>query len=214
LSVSQGNIALLKSYENEIAKVGAEVKKAEAAFKGGEISQNAYKKVVIESTEKIRLLKSNVADLNKEMKLQENVNNSERNSLQRAQALILQYTNEKKKLNLATEDGRRLNDNYGKAIDNANKFLLKNADVETQRTKNIGNYGSALNKILGPLRAVANILPGIGLSGLFLLAFEGIQKAAEALGLFNSKLIRAKEQAGTINHVNKQPQKQPVKLVH
>jgi len=78
--------------------------------------------------------------LNKEIKLQAQLDASERNSLQRAQLLINKYTLEKKKLNLATEEGRRLNESYNKAIEKANNFILKNADAETLRTKNIGNY--------------------------------------------------------------------------
>jgi len=77
---------------------------------------------------------------NKEMKLQAQLDLSERNSLGRAQLLILKYTAEKKKLNLATEEGRRLNESYNKAIEKSNTFILKNADAETLRTKNVGNY--------------------------------------------------------------------------
>ncbi len=81
------------------------------------------------------------------------VNESERNSLERAQKLILLYTNEKKKLNLATAEGIRMNENYNKAIQKANDFIIKNADVETKRAKNVGNYASSLAPLFNNLAA-------------------------------------------------------------
>lgn len=78
---------------------------------------------------------------------------AERNSLERAQKLILLYTNEKKKLNLATEEGARLNENYNKAIQKANDFIMKNADAETKRAKNVGNYASSLAPLFNNLAA-------------------------------------------------------------
>ncbi len=78
---------------------------------------------------------------------------SERNSLERAQKLILLSTNEKKKLNLATADGIRMNENYNKAIQKANDFIIKNADVETKRAKNVGNYAGSLAPLFNNLAA-------------------------------------------------------------
>jgi hypothetical protein len=53
---------------------------------------------------------------------------------------------------------------------------------ESQR--NVGNYSSAFGKAFGSLRQLAAILPGIGLAGLFNLAFDAISKAVTALNLF------------------------------
>lgn len=70
--------------------------------------------------------------------------NSENNSKQKAQAIIDLLINKGKKLNLETEQGRRVNEAYNKTIEKQNAFILANADVETKRIKNIGNYqGSA-----------------------------------------------------------------------
>ena len=189
------NVLLLKAYENEIIKLAAETKAAKIAFDSNAISQNAYKEIVVRNTEKTLLLKKSVADLSTEMKLQLNVSETERNSLGRANALIAQYTNAKKTLNLATAEGRLLNDNYNKAIQNTNAFILKNADAETIRTKTVGKYENAIlsagSKAFSFLRTAAAIIPGLGLSGIFLLIYEGIKYATEALGLFNSKLSEA-----------------------
>lgn len=206
LTVDQGNILLVKQYENAIAKLAIESKKAKTDFDAGNISQNAYRKIVIENTQKIAGYKNGIADLNKEIKLSEAVNNSQRNSLARAQALILQYTNAKKNLDLSTVEGTRLNENYNKAIDNTNKFILKNADAVTAQSKNVGNYagsvGKVLNGVLGPLRTLANIIPGLGLGGIFLIAFQAISSAAQALGLFTNKLSDAAKQREILNRLN------------
>lgn len=111
-----------------------------------EISQAAKKEASLSNLAKT--IAENRAEqnaLNRELKLSAAVNETERNSLGRAQALILQYTDAKKKLNLSTEEGRRLNENYNKAIEKSNAFILANADAETKRTKNVGNYAAATN---------------------------------------------------------------------
>ena len=95
--------------------------------------------------------KAELAALNREQKLAASLNETERNSLGRAKALILQYTNEKNKLNLSTAEGIRLNESYNKAIQKTNDFILKNADAETQRTKNIGNYSKSAQIIVDAL---------------------------------------------------------------
>lgn len=89
--------------------------------------------------------------LNKEMKVAADVATAERNTLDRARALILYYTNAKSKANLATEEGRLLNESYNKAIQKTNEWLLKHADSETKRTKNVGNYGKSAQIIVDAL---------------------------------------------------------------
>jgi hypothetical protein len=62
-----------------------------------------------------------------------------------------------------------------------------------QSQKNVGNYGSAFGKIFGQIRQLAYILPGIGVAGLFNLAFEGIEKLIDKLKEFASGANNAKE---------------------
>jgi hypothetical protein len=66
--------------------------------------------------------------------------------------------------------------------------LLKNVDASVgQNQRNVGNYFGAIqnafSKTFGFFRTVANILPGLGLSGLFLGIYEGIKLIAESGGL-------------------------------
>lgn len=57
--------------------------------------------------------------------------------------------------------------------------------------KGVSAFGEGARGAFGMLRQLAYILPGIGIAGLFNLAFEAIEKAAEELGLFNTELEKA-----------------------
>lgn len=48
-------------------------------------------------------------------------------------------------------------------------------------------FGGGLSDLFGHIRTLAYILPGLGIAGIFNLAFEAIGKAAEATGLFGDK---------------------------
>lgn len=81
------------------------------------------------------------------------------------------------------------------AKDDANQLggQLKKLDSDVgQHTRNVGNYSNAFTaafqKGFSAIKTVANILPGLGLSGAFLLIYEGIKAGANALGYFNSQL--------------------------
>lgn len=174
VNVDQQNILDLKNYQNRVKELAAEEKALKAAFDNGGMSLNAYRLKLADLSEKTNLYKKAVSDTAKTIMLNTNVNNAERNSLERAQALILQYTNAKKGLNLATEEGRLLNENYNKAIANTNKFLKANGDEVTKQAKNVGNYGSVFTKAFSGLRTLANILPGIGIGGIVAFAIEPI----------------------------------------
>ena len=172
------NIEARRRLQASMDSYKASQKEDLALLKAGTITRQEYNQRMTESQIKVEQYKNKIADLSKEIKnqtgavqaltkeqkLAQAVMDSERNSLGRAQALILQYTNEKKKLNLATEEGRRLNENYNKAIAKTNEFILKNADAETIRTKTVGKYAEAITgaaqKAFSFIRTAANIILG------------------------------------------------------
>ena len=59
--------------------------------------------------------------------------------------------------------------------------------------RNVGNYGSALSKVWGGIRQIAYILPGLGIAGIFNLAFEAISPLLEKMEIFNNKANQMKE---------------------
>lgn len=75
-------------------------------------------------------------------------------------------------------------------------------------TSAVGGFGKGLTGAYGTLRQLAYILPGIGIAGIFNLAFEGISKATESLGLFNSKLTVAQSNLNNLNSVVQSASKQ------
>lgn len=196
LTNDQQKISFIQSYQGETKQLTAANELLRQSYLKGEISQAQFNSGIAISTEKIIANNIAVKALNRELALSAAVSSQERNSLGRAQALVLEYTNAKKGLNLATAEGTLLNNNYNKAIDNTNKFILKNADAVTAQSKNVGNYagsvGGFFQKAYSGLRTLANILPGIGISGLVLFAIEPIIKwitaIKEATG--NAKLLQ------------------------
>lgn len=85
------------------------------------------------------------------------------------------------------------------AAANAVSNQLKEIDAGVgQFGKNVGNYksgfagvGQALDKVLGPFRQAAYILPGVGLSGIFGGIASAIGAAVVAMGLFSDKATEA-----------------------
>ncbi len=59
---------------------------------------------------------------------------------------------------------------------------LKEVDASTgQFQRNVGNYQSGFGKFYGLLKTAANIIPGLGISGLLLLGYDSFVKVVDAL---------------------------------
>lgn len=85
------------------------------------------------------------------------------------------------------------------------------AAIETNtavQATGLANVGRQLTRGLGYLRTLAYVLPGIGIAGIFTLAFEAISQTADKLGFFNSKINQARDTLDALNEVNKQADKQ------
>lgn len=67
-----------------------------------------------------------------------------------------------------------------------------------------GAFGNSLTRGLSTLRTLAYILPGIGIAGIFNIAFEAINKAFEAAGVFNSEEQKTAENSKIINGLLKE----------
>jgi hypothetical protein len=61
-----------------------------------------------------------------------------------------------------------------------------------------------INKIWSSLRFVAYILPGLGIAGIFNLAFEAIGKAIQNMGFFNSQLEKSSKFKTEFNNILKE----------
>lgn len=70
-----------------------------------------------------------------------------------------------------------------------------------------GAMGSGLNKAYSGLKTIANILPGIGIAGIFGLAFEGLTALVEEFGIFTTKISEGEKKLNDYNEVNKKANK-------
>ncbi len=98
--------------------------------------------------------------------------------------LIDSYTKLSNEYKIAAQNAKNLAVQYGvnspvaKAA--AKEALGLNTQLQAidktvgQSNKNVGNYGSAFKGIFGSIRQLANILPGIGIAGIFGAVFSGI----------------------------------------
>ncbi|CAB4121912.1 hypothetical protein UFOVP25_43 [uncultured Caudovirales phage] len=115
----------------------------------------------------------------------------------------------KERLNQATEPARITK--LGAEI------KLVTSQIESQKSafaalgaeteKAASGMAGGLNKAFSGLRMIANILPGIGLAGMFGLAFEGLGKLVEEMGLFSNKITESEKKLSDYNEVNKKANK-------
>lgn len=173
----------LKDVGTAASKAGADAKKGfEDAAKGaGDLGNK-----VVDSSQKVNQLTKTVQQL--EIQLQ---------SYQRVAKTSLDP-------NVVVEYNKKvqaLQDQISK-LSNAGKTGF---DDFGNAVKKSGNF---LQDAFTGLRRIAQILPGIGLAGLFALGFEAIGKAAEALGVFNTKLTVSQENLKNLNEVNQNAGKQ------
>ena len=61
--------------------------------------------------------------------------------------------------------------------------------------------GRSLTKAFSSLRTIAYILPGIGIAGIFNLAFDAIGNVISSLGIFDNALVKAFERETALNKV-------------
>lgn len=77
------------------------------------------------------------------------------------------------------------------SIEQTTKAVAANTAEVNKNSTSIEGMGKSLTKALGTLRTLAYILPGIGIAGIFNLAYEKISDAADAMGIFDNELLRA-----------------------
>ncbi len=97
-----------------------------------------------------------------------------------------------------------------------NKIKKYNAEIQrlekqVEQTSNVGKVGfdkmgnaikgsqGPLNAMYGSIRQIAYILPGLGIAGIFGLAFSAIGSAAKEMGIFGEKTGDAAEAAKKLN---------------
>lgn len=100
---------------------------------------------------------------------------------------------------------------YNRRIQELQASLKQTTNIGKEGFDAMGNAiksaGNPLTEAYSGLRKIAYILPGIGIAGIFNLAFEGIGKLASELGVFNVKLTDTQKKYAALNEVEKETQK-------
>ncbi len=115
------------------------------------------------------------------------LNTSETKQLGTLQKLEIQnkeLRNEAKSLDLTRASGQKRLTQVNKQLDANNKFIAKNADATKKQKLNIGNYGSALQGLPGPLAGATRGVSILNTAFKFLIANPiGLILAAIALAI-------------------------------
>lgn len=196
------NIELRRRMQNSLNSHLKDEKEDLALLKAGTITRAEYNKRLTEGQIRIEQYKTKIQQLNKEIK--EEIKNQG--------AAGSAYKEFAKQVRLAQEQAQNYAVALGKthpqtiaATKNAKELSdeLKGIDASVGiAARNVGNYGSAfsrfgktINGILTPFRTLANILPGIGISGIFLAIFTGITSVAKAALNMGSAFNRTEAEA-------------------
>src|SRR6218665_314041 len=178
------NIQLRRQLQNTTDSYKASLKDDLDLLKNGTITRAEYNKRVTEGQVSIEKYKSRITELNKEIKAQ-TLTEKQLNARHLAdQKALNDASNEYKQLSLPYNEAALRAKNYSltlgashpvtvAAVSDAKKLgdQLKAVDASVgQNQRKVGDYSGALSgffsKILGGLRTVANLIPGLGLGGL------------------------------------------------
>mgnify|MGYP000863815668 CR=1 FL=1 len=202
----ESNIQARIRLQNSLQREAAIQREDLALLKAGIITKQEYNTRLTQSAILEEKYKNQIAVLNKEIK----------NQIAGTTQQIGAYALLNKEYLLAQTNAKNLSVIYGvqskeaktaaaTALTLGNELKVIDASVG-QNQRNVGNYAGSLggyfNKLLGPLRTLANIIPGLGLSGIFLAAFEGLRYLTSEMGLFNIKLSDAQKNTKLLAEVN------------
>lgn len=171
-----------------------------AAIKSSISSISALDQSVSKTNKNIQNEISSIKDLQNQLKKlnQQKINIVDSQQLAKQNALIQELEAEITRL---ANVGKIGFDSSGIAIKGFGKNIQESTD-------GVNGLGKSLTRGLSSLRTIAYILPGIGIAGIFNLAFEGISKASESLDLFSSKLTLSENNLANLNEVSKNAGKQ------
>ena len=191
------NVAQRTKLQNSLQSYLTDQKEDLDLLKRGVINRDEYNRRLTESTVRVEKYKNRVAELTKTISTQTQTETQKSAAVSAAavkevkiqaelansyKQLSVQYNEAALKAKiLATQLGVG-NPVAIQAATNAKKLgeELKQIDASVgQNQRNVGNYAGSLGgfftQLYSKVRVLANILPGIGISGIFLAAFEGIK---------------------------------------
>lgn len=206
------NIELRRRLQTTLNSYLKDQKEDAALLKSGAISRAEYNKRLTESQAKVAIYKQKIQELNRVVKEDIAVEG-------RAGDAYKQLSAEYNRAALAAKNYQITlgaeNPITIKAVENAKRLSDRLKEVDNavgQNQRNVGNYANAIqqsfSKAWGFLRTAANVIPGLGISGIFLLLFEGLKKLTSGIvssnAAFDSGKVSAKAYAETLKKVNEE----------
>jgi hypothetical protein len=95
----------------------------------------------------------------------------------------------KKKLNLATEAGRKQNELYNQSINKNTEYIRQNSDASTKQRMNIGNYPKVLTNVTKSISGLTSgMLPMLGGFALFQNLLTGTEVAGDKFERITSSI--------------------------
>lgn len=192
--------------EDEAALAANKVQQKElqtAMIAGGGATAVQTEQMVALKTEQFALNQSiadtrgNVKNLTKEFL-------SEEGSINELRAQVQRLTTQYEALSVAERESQ-FGVNLKKQISVLQPALLQAEGELGKFQRNVGNYSGGITKAFGSIfssvRQIAYILPGIGIAGIFSLAFEAISKFATSLFNSTKQLDQFKESSETLKTV-------------
>lgn len=176
------NLQLQTIFENELSSVNEEIKFLNKNTSDADKQSDKYTKKLAALKGRQTELKRQLSDVNGTIKQQTKEYNSAEGSLERLRARLALT--------------QKAYDNLGDSVKKSNigQGLLLQTQKLTNEIKaqegatgrfqrNVGNYGSAIangvGKAFGAIKTIANILPGLGVSGVFLAIYQGVKALAD-----------------------------------
>jgi hypothetical protein len=212
--VSTDNLAALEAERSLLLKTGVAVddlNRAQAAAANSATQLKVNCSALSSTVKAAKIEEENLAKASRELKFANSDSNTQLQGFIIQKRLANEAAKQEALENLGLVDAyTRLNNEYKVAAQNAKNLAVqygisspaakvaaaeaKNLNTQIQAidktvgqsNKNVGNYGSAFSKILGPFRQLANILPGIGIAGI-IGAITGV------LGDFINRIFKTSE---------------------
>ncbi len=147
------------------------------AYKEGTISQDAYIKQTIKLQDSIKTENKLFADLNKALKIQDN-------SLESLRKKTSDLKKERDKLDLTSNVGLATLKKLNTEIDKNDQLIQKNLSLQEKQKINIGNYASALDKVIPGTEKFSSAVTG--LTGSLGGTIGAIQKTGFSLQTLNT----------------------------
>jgi hypothetical protein len=197
----------------ELSAVNLALKENTLAYKSGTISEAEFVATGQNLLRQQSELKAIISTTNSELTKQTKANLAASGSMEKLSIDLEILKTEYKALNAeqrASPFGLALQENIKKA--DANIKSLSATIGENQR--NVGNYTGGISKAFSGafsfLRQIAYIIPGLGIAGIFNLAFEAISKLTTGMGELTKEQKKYKESINSIEESSRSSAQQDI----